>query len=69
MGETHESTLTPVFVRVYPPFALAMGMSFLTWLMGSLAFDSMLGKYRDVVLGVLFGLIFLGALCPFGKLA
>jgi len=62
MGETHESTLAPVFVRVYPPFALAMGMSFLTWLMGSLAFDSLWGKYPDVVLGIFFGLIFLGAL-------
>ena len=62
MGETHESTMTPVFVRVYPPFALAMGMSFLTWLMGSLAFDSLWGKYPDVVLGIFFGLIFLGAL-------
>lgn len=62
MSETRESTLEPIFVREYPPFALAMGMSFLTWLMGSLAFDSLLGKDRDMLLGVLFGLIFLGAL-------
>jgi hypothetical protein len=62
MSKTRESTLKPIFVREYPPFALAMGMSFLTWLMGSLAFDSLYGKVRDVVPGILFGLIFLGAL-------
>jgi Zn finger protein HypA/HybF involved in hydrogenase expression len=61
MNETQESILRPIFVREYPPFALAMGMSFLTWLMGSLAFDSLLGKDRDMLLGIIFGLIFLGA--------
>ena len=61
MTEFHESTLAPVFIRRYPPFALALGMAFLTWLMGSLAFDSLWGKNREVVLGILFGLIFLGA--------
>lgn len=62
MSESQEFTLKPIFVRKYPPFALAMGMSFLTWLTGSLAFDSLLGKVRDVALGILFGLVFLGAL-------
>jgi hypothetical protein len=62
MSETRESMLKPIFVREYPPFALAMGMSFLTWLMGSLAFDSLFGKAREVVLGILFGLVFLGSL-------
>jgi Zn finger protein HypA/HybF involved in hydrogenase expression len=62
MSEIRESRLKPIFVREYPPFALAMGMSFLTWLMGSLAFDSLFGKVRDILPGILFGLIFLGAL-------
>lgn len=62
MSETRDSTLKPIFVREYPPFALAMGMSFLTWLMGSMTYDNLFGKDRDVMLGILFGLIFLGAL-------
>jgi hypothetical protein len=61
MAELHESTLVPVFIRKYPPFALALGMSFLSWLTGSLAFDSLWSKDREVVLGIFFGLIFLGA--------
>jgi hypothetical protein len=55
------SNLEPIRIRDYPPFALAMGMSFLTWLMGSLAYDSLLGKNKDIVLGIIFGLVFLAA--------
>ncbi len=52
----------PVFVRVYPPFAMAMGTSFLTWLFGSLTYDSIFGKPPDTLLAILFGLVFLIAL-------
>ncbi len=54
-------TLEPVFVRVYPPFAMAMGMAFLSWLTGSIAFDSFFRAPRDTVIGILFGLAFLAA--------
>ena len=52
----------PVFVRVYPPFAMAMGTSFLTWLFGSLTYDSIFGKVPDIITAILFGLVFLAAL-------
>jgi len=52
----------PVFVRVYPPLAMAMGTSFLTWLFGSLTYDSIFGKLPDTPLAILFGIVFLAAL-------
>jgi hypothetical protein len=55
----HNAVLKPVFVREYPPFALAMGMSFLSWLTGSIAYDSLFGKNREVSMVILFGLVFL----------
>lgn len=52
----------PVFVREYPPFAMALGTSFLSWLMGSLTYDCIFGKVPDILLAILFGLIFLPSL-------
>jgi hypothetical protein len=63
MKETrHSDVLEPVFVREYPPFALAMGMSFLSWLSGSIAYESLITSDRNIGLGFLFGLIFLASL-------
>lgn len=51
----------PVFIREYPPFALAMGMSFLSWLTGSIAYDSWFGKNPGTGMFILFGLVFLAS--------
>jgi len=60
--QNDDRNLAAVFVRPYPPFALALGMSFLTWLSGSLVLDSLRQSPRDILLAVLFLLVFLPAL-------
>jgi hypothetical protein len=49
----------PIHIREYPPFALAMGTTFLAWLTGSIAYDSFWGKAPDTMIGILFALFFL----------
>jgi len=43
----------------YPPLALAAGGPFFAWLFGSLTWDSFSREPRDLVLGIVFGLLFL----------
>jgi Zn finger protein HypA/HybF involved in hydrogenase expression len=56
-----KTALKPIFIREYPPFALAMGSTFLSWLTGSIAFDSFTAKDPDILIGILFGLVFIAA--------
>jgi hypothetical protein len=53
--------IEPIRVREYPPFAMAMGMTFLAWLTGSITYDCLFGKFPDIFLSIIFGLVFLGA--------
>ena len=62
MAENKASLPAAVHVREYPPFALAMGMSFLSWLTGSIALDGFRGPEKDILIGVLFAALFLAAL-------
>ena len=53
------NNLNSTHIRFYPPIPMAMGTSFLSWLFFSVTWDSFFGKVQDILIAVIFLILFI----------